>query len=69
MGGVRKAAQGGRQGRSQVRATCLGEVRGITGGVGREAADHGAEETTVSEAITFGAWDCKQRVARLDSSL
>lgn len=47
----------------------MGEVRGITGGVGREAADHGAEETTVSEAITFGAWDCKQRVERLDSSL
>lgn len=31
----------------------MGEVRGITGGVGREAADHGAEETTVSGAMTF----------------
>lgn len=35
-----------------MRATCLGEVRGITGGVGREAADRGAEETAVSEAMT-----------------
>lgn len=45
VGGVRKAARGGRRGRSQVRATCLGEVRGITGGVSRETAG--------SEAMTF----------------